>query len=56
MTNYKAPAVKISFKTRTIRFFGVTAIFVSLGLMIVGADQLGHWLQTHRAGYVNDNH
>lgn len=54
MTNYKAPAAKLSFKTRTIRFFGVTAIFVSLGLMIVGADQIGHYLQTHRVGYVGN--
>lgn len=51
MTNYKAPAVRMSLKTRALRFLGVTAIFVSLGLMIVGADQVGQRLQEHRAGF-----
>lgn len=54
MTNYKAP-VKRNLKKKIIRNVLIVAMFVIGGLTIVGADQLGHYLQTHRAGYVDDN-
>jgi hypothetical protein len=54
MTNYKAP-VKVSAKKRLVRGLGITLVFISLGLMIVGADQLGQHLQEHRAGFSEAN-
>lgn len=51
MTNYKAPAAKASIKARALRFVGIVAMFVSFGLMMFAADQVGQHLQEHRSGF-----
>lgn len=50
--NYAAR--RVPFKTRALRAIGISAVFISLGLMIVGADQVGHYMQVHRTGYVGN--
>lgn len=49
-------STRVSRKKRVLRFLGISFIMIFGGLMIVGADQVGHYLQTHRAGYVDENH
>lgn len=53
MQNYKQPV--ISRKKRVVRALGITATFILLGLMIVGADQVGQHLQEHRHGFSEAN-
>lgn len=43
---------KKSFKEKAKRFIGITLMFALLGGIIVVADQVGHYMQTHRNGYV----
>lgn len=57
MTNYSINnyhSGKKSIKARVVRFLGISAVMISLGLAIVGADQIGHYMQTHRTGYTGN--
>lgn len=46
---------KQTMKNKVTRFLVITATFAGLGLLIIAADQVGHYLQTHRADYVSGN-
>lgn len=43
---------KQTMKNKITRILAIAAVFAGLGLLIVAADQVGHYLQTHRDGYI----